>query len=71
MAQKFAPVLGGFCVGYWFLSESLINHSQTSIVSKEDFEDQPKLIGKILKRHDTMKKWLNVDMTHAKRVPER
>ena len=66
MLLKIASPAGGLLVGYWFLSESLINHSKTSIVTKEDSQNE-RLTRKILNRHNTMKNWLNVDMTHAKR----
>ena len=64
---KLASTLGGFSVGYWSLSEFLFNHSKTTIISKYDYQNNDKLRKKILRRHETMSKWLNVDMSHVKR----
>ena len=66
-APKIISIAGGFAAGYFALSESLVNHSKTTNISNEDFKKNLKLQKKIIRRHNTMKKWLNVDMTHAMR----
>jgi hypothetical protein len=63
----YAATVGGFGVGFYGLSESLINHSKTTQVSIDDYRNSASLRNKILKRHSTMKTILNVDMSHAKR----
>lgn len=63
----YAATAGGFGVGFYALSESLINHSKTTQVSIDDYRNSEKLRNKILKRHNTMKNVLGVDMSHAKR----
>lgn len=63
----YAATVGGFGVGFYGLSESLMNHSKTTQITKEDYCNSEALRNKILKRHSTMKTILNVDMSHAKR----
>lgn len=69
-SYKIVSVSGGFVAGYFALSESLLNHSKTTNISKEDYKNNSKLKNKIIKRHTTMKKWLNVDMSYASRDRE-
>lgn len=63
----YAATIGGFGVGFYGLSESLMNHSKTTQITIDDYRNSEKLRNKILKRHNTMKSILNVDMSHAKR----
>lgn len=63
----YAATIGGFGVGFYGLSESLMNHSKTTQITKEDYRNSEVLRNKILRRHNTMKSILNVDMSHAKR----
>ena len=63
----YAATIGGFGVGLYGLSESLMNHSKTTQITIDDYRNSEKLRNKILKRHNTMKSILNVDMSHAKR----
>lgn len=67
MYIKYISTLGGFGAGYFALQHSLLNHSKTTQVSSDQYFSNEKLRNKILKRHDTMKKILNVNMDHAKR----
>ena len=64
---KVFSIGGGFAAGYFALSESLFNHSKTTNISKEDYKKNVKLQKKIISRHNTMRRWLNVDMNYAKR----
>ena len=67
MYIKYISTLGGFGAGYFALQHSLFNHSNTTQITNEDYNNSEKLRNKILKRHNTMKKILNVDMNHVKR----
>lgn len=64
----YAATAGGFGVGFYALSESLMNHSKTTQITIDEYRNSEKLRNKILKRHNTMKSILNVDMSHAKRT---
>ena len=64
---KIVSTVGGFGAGWWALSESLVNHSKTTVISYDDYRNNANLRSKILRRHQTMQNWLNVDMEHAKR----
>ena len=65
--QKLLGVAGGFSAGYYALSECLLNHSKTTQVTQHEYDNNPRLRNLILKRHNTMKTVLNVDMSHASR----
>ena len=54
----YAATVGGFGVGFYGLSESLINHSKTTQVSIDDYRNSQALRNKILKRHGTMKNYI-------------
>jgi hypothetical protein len=64
----YAATAGGFGVGFYALSESLINNSNTTQVTKEEYHNNKFLRSKILKRHNSMKNVLGVDMSYAKRI---
>lgn len=68
MNSKLLGFVGGFSAGYYALSESLLNHSKTTQITNKDYFENEKLRNKILKRHNTMKNVLNVDMSHLKRT---
>lgn len=68
MNTKLLGVVGGFTAGYYALSESLLNHSKTTQITNRDYFENEKLRNKILKRHNTMKNVLNVDMSYLKRT---
>ena len=59
--------IGGFSVGYFALQHILFNHSKTTQITNEQYFTNENLRNKILNRHNTMKKILNVDMNHVKR----
>ena len=67
MTIKALGTLGGFTAGWFALQESLLQHSKTTQITKEDYVQNITLRNKILRRHNTMNKWLNVDMSHVKR----
>ena len=64
---KLIHIGGGFAAGYFALSESLLKHSKTTNITKEDYQKNYNLQKKVMHRHNTMKKWLNVDMNYANR----
>ena len=64
---KVISIGGGFAAGYFALGESLFNHSKTTNISNEDYKKNLNLQKKIISRHNTMRRWLNVDMNYAKR----
>lgn len=65
--KNITATLGGFGAGYFALQHTLINHSNTTQVTNSEYFNNSELRNKILKRHNTMKKILNVNMDHVKR----